>query len=116
MVCKYHDTFVGYRGYLVNLLYLYLWFREFRIRKLEDFKKIHQYEQYVDSLLIDAWDPQNLGGTGNRVPLELISNKTFNLPWILAGGISSNLIPEIISKVNPDGIDASSKLEISPGV
>ena len=92
-----------------------LW-KAFRIRTFEDLQKINQYEEYVDSFLLDAWDSRNLGGTGNRVPLEFLINKTFNLPWILAGGISSDLIPEILSKVSPNGIDASSKLETSPGV
>ncbi len=92
-----------------------LW-KAFRIRSLEDIQETKQYEKYVDSFLLDAWDNRNLGGTGNRVPLEFLINKTFNLPWILAGGISSDLIPEILSKVSPNGIDASSKLETSPGV
>jgi len=42
--------------------------------------------------------------------------KTFKVPWILAGGISAEIIPEIFSKLRPDGIDASSRLEISPGI
>ncbi len=92
-----------------------LW-KAFRIRTIEDLRKTKQYEKYIDSFLLDAWDNRNLGGTGNRVPLEFIINKTFNLPWILAGGISSELIPEILSKVHPNGIDASSKLETSPGI
>ncbi len=92
-----------------------LW-KAFRIRAPKDLLKIKQYEKYIDSFLLDAWDNTNLGGTGNRVPLEFLANKTFNLPWILAGGISSDLIPEILSKVSPNGIDASSKLETSPGV
>lgn len=38
---------------------------------------------------------KSLGGTGNRVPIELLLNKTFKAPWILAGGISAEIIPEI---------------------
>ena len=63
-----------------------------------------------------AWDQNSLGGTGNRIPIELLINKTFKTPWILAGGISAEIIPEIFSKLRPDGIDASSRLEISPGI
>ena len=65
---------------------------------------------------LDAWDDNSLGGTGNRVPIELLLNKTFKAPWILAGGISAEIIPEIFSKLRPDGIDASSRLEVSPGI
>ena len=92
-----------------------LW-KAFRLRSNKDFFKIKQYENNVDAILLDAWDNKSLGGTGNRVPIELLINKTFNLPWILAGGISAEIIPDIFSKLQPDGIDVSSKLEIAPGL
>ena len=92
-----------------------LW-KAFRLKSINDLKIISQYEKNIDAILLDAWDAKSLGGTGNRIPLELLFNKTFKCPWILAGGISAEVIPEIFSKINPDGIDASSRLEISPGI
>ena len=92
-----------------------LW-KAFRLRSINQLKIIHQYEKNIDAILLDAWDEKSLGGTGNRVPIELIVNKTYKVPWILAGGISAEIIPEIFSKLRPDGIDASSRLEISPGI
>ncbi len=92
-----------------------LW-KAFRLRSIKDLKSISQYENYIDAILIDAWDENCLGGTGNRVPLDLLVNITFKAPWILAGGISAEIIPEIFSNLRPDGIDASSRLEISPGI
>ena len=92
-----------------------LW-KAFRLKSINDLKYISQYEKDTDAILIDAWDKNSLGGTGNRVPIELLINKTFKIPWILAGGISAEIIPEIFSKLNPDGIDASSRLEVSPGI
>ena len=92
-----------------------LW-KAFRLKSINDLKSISEYERNVDAILLDAWDDKSLGGTGNRVPIKLLMNKTFNLPWILAGGISAEIIPEIFSKLRPDGIDASSRLEISPGI
>ncbi len=92
-----------------------LW-KAFRLKSINDLKNIHQYEKNIDAILLDAWDDKSLGGTGNRVPIELLINKTFKAPWILAGGISAEIIPEIFSKLRPDGIDASSRLEISPGI
>jgi len=94
---------------------LKLW-KAFRLKSIDDLKSISQYETIIDAILIDAWDSKSLGGTGNRVPIELLFNKTFKSPWILAGGISAEIIPDIFSKINPDGIDASSRLEISPGI
>ena len=92
-----------------------LW-KAFRLKSINDLKNISQYEKIIDAILIDAWDANSLGGTGNRVPIELLTNKTFKIPWILAGGISPEIIPEIFSKLKPDGVDASSRLEISPGI
>ncbi len=92
-----------------------LW-KAFRLKSINDLKSISQYEKNIDAILLDAWDNKSLGGTGNRVPIELLVNKTFKTPWILAGGISAGIIPEIFSKLRPDGIDASSRLEISPGI
>ena len=90
--------------------------KAFRLKAINDLENISQYEKNIDAILIDAWDDKSLGGTGNRVPIELLHNKTFKAPWILAGGISAEIIPEIFSKLRPDGIDASSRLEISPGI
>ena len=92
-----------------------LW-KAFRLRSMNDLTNIYKYEKFIDAILLDAWDEKCLGGTGNRVPLELLSNKSFNIPWILAGGICAEIIQEIFSKIKPDGIDASSRLEISAGV
>jgi len=92
-----------------------LW-KAFRLKSINDLEHIHQYEQDIDAILLDAWDEGSLGGTGKRVPIELLINKDFKLPWILAGGIYAEVIPDIFSKLRPDGIDASSQLEISPGI
>ena len=92
-----------------------LW-KAFRIRSINDLKNINNYEKNIDAILLDAWDEKSLGGTGNRVPINLLINKTFKTPWILAGGISAEIIPKIFSQLRPDGIDASSRLEISPGI
>ena len=92
-----------------------LW-KAFRLKSINDLENISKYEKNIDAVLLDAWDEKSLGGTGNRVPIELLINKTFKGPWILAGGIFAEIIPEIFSKLRPDGIDASSRLEISPGI
>ena len=92
-----------------------LW-KAFRLKSINDLKIISQYEKDVDAILLDAWDDKALGGTGKRVPKEFLFNKIFKAPWILAGGISAEIIPEIFSKIRPDWIDASSRLEVSPGI
>tara|TARA_Y100001968_G_scaffold261239_1_gene249054 strand:- start:80 stop:754 length:675 start_codon:yes stop_codon:yes gene_type:complete len=110
------DESVDYCNELKNRFPTIKLWKAFRLKTINDFKNISKYETNIDAILLDAWDNKSLGGTGNRVPIELLLNKTFKSPWILAGGISAEIIPEIFSKINPDGIDASSRLEISPGV
>ncbi len=92
-----------------------LW-KAFRLKSIDDLINVSKYEENIDAILLDAWDEKSLGGTGHRIPIDLLINKTFKTPWILAGGISAEIIPEIFSKLRPDGIDASSLLEISPGI
>lgn len=92
------------------------WWKALRIRKETDLNQIQGFKSHVDSLLIDTWSPQQLGGTGHRLPLEWVKNLSIDRPWWLAGGISANCIQEVISEVNPPGLDASSRLESSPGI
>ncbi len=92
------------------------WWKALRIKNPEDLHLANAFGDSVDALLLDAWSPNQLGGTGNKIPLELIEKATFEVPWWLAGGISAEWIPEVLKKVSPYGIDASSKLEIAPGI
>ena len=110
------DESISYCNKLKNEFPTFKLWKAFRLKSITDLKNISQYEEIVDAILIDAWDEKTLGGTGNRVPIELLINKTFKTPWILAGGINSEIIPEIFSNLRPDGIDASSRLEKSPGI
>ena len=50
------------------------------------------------------------------VPLDLLEKPTFQSPWWLAGGISAEWVPKVFTKTHPWGIDASSQLELSPGI
>ncbi len=92
------------------------WWKAIRIQKPEDLEKTNLYQESVDALLLDAWSSKGLGGSGKRLPLEWIRQAKLNLPWWLAGGISAEWIEEVFKHVDPFGLDASSRLEIEPGV
>ena len=66
-------------------------------------------------MLLDAWAPDQLGGTGQRLPLAWLQGFKPEVPWWLAGGVASQALPEILSQVRPDGLDVSSAVEKSPG-
>ncbi|MCX5953076.1 MAG: phosphoribosylanthranilate isomerase [Cyanobacteria bacterium] len=86
-----------------------------RLRERADLTQAILYAQHVDGLLLDAWAADQLGGTGQRLPLEWLQGFKPAVPWWLAGGIASNALPEILSRVRPDGLDVSSAVENSPG-
>lgn len=91
------------------------WWKALRVREPEDLKQLEQYAPYVDALLLDAWSADQLGGTGNRIPLDWIRETELTVPWWLAGGVSAEWVPELLSRVTPQGLDASSRLEERPG-
>jgi len=67
---------------------------------------------------VDAYDPENYGGTG-----KTLDWKSFNqlnpllegYPLILAGGLSGSNVTEAIQAANPYGIDVASGVESEPG-
>jgi phosphoribosylanthranilate isomerase len=86
-----------------------------RLRDRSDLNRAADYAHHVDGLLLDAWAADQLGGTGQRLPLAWLQGFKSEVPWWLAGGITSDALPEILAKVRPDGLDVSSAVEKSPG-
>ena len=86
-----------------------------RLRDRTDLARAANYANHVDGLLLDAWVADQLGGTGQRVPLDWLQGFNPGVPWWLAGGISSHTVAEIFSQVRPAGLDVSSAVEKSPG-
>ena len=55
------------------------------------------------------------GGTGHRVPLEWAADVARHREILLAGGLGPDDVADAIAAVRPAGVDASSRLERSPG-
>ena len=71
-----------------------------------------------DAVLIDAFNPQQYGGTGQQVNPEIFARfgqQWPGLPRILAGGLTPNNVEEAIRLVRPDGVDTASGVESTPG-
>ena len=77
------DESVNYCRELKNKFPTIKIWKAFRLKTAKDLNKISEYETSIDALLLDAWDENSLGGTGKRIPVELLFNKTFKTPWIL---------------------------------
>ncbi|MFM2080731.1 MAG: hypothetical protein RLZZ219_1413 [Cyanobacteriota bacterium] len=94
-----------------------LW-KALRIRSRDDLERASAYAPVVDALLLDAWVPDQLGGTGHRIPIEWLSGFRPPLPWWLAGGIRADRVAPAMAALAaapPAGLDASSGVERAPG-
>ena len=74
------------------------------------------YEGAVDVLLLDA----GRGGSGRTLDWAAIGARfpraRRTVPTLLAGGLGPDNVADAIVAVNPDGVDASSRLERAPAV
>jgi phosphoribosylanthranilate isomerase len=92
-----------------------LW-KALRVRSAADLEHADRYAAVVDALLLDAWVPDQLGGTGQAIPLEWLQGFRSPLPWWLAGGLSAERVAPVLAALQPTGLDASSWVELAPGV
>ncbi|NET48986.1 MAG: phosphoribosylanthranilate isomerase [Merismopedia sp. SIO2A8] len=89
--------------------------KAFRIRDTAALQASMEYAAVVDTILLDAYHPTILGGTGHMVDWNLLQSFDPGCPWFLAGGLNPDNVREAIAQVHPDGIDLSSGVERSPG-
>jgi phosphoribosylanthranilate isomerase len=96
---------------------LQLW-KALRIRHPDDLSSAARYAGVVDALLLDAWVPDQLGGTGHRIPSDWLQGFAPPLPWWLAGGLAPESLAAAVACLGgcpPDGLDVSSGVERAPG-
>lgn len=89
--------------------------KAFRIQRAADLQAIAAYDGVVDRILLDAYHPQQLGGTGQTLDWQALQRFQPRHPWILAGGLTPDNVRTALAQLAPDGIDLSSGVEISPG-
>lgn len=86
-----------------------------RVKSSEDLPAIDLYSGVVNTLLLDAYHPQALGGTGQTLDWPQLLNFQPAIPWFLAGGLNPENVLVALAQLQPAGIDLSSGVEISPG-
>ena len=86
-----------------------------RVRSEEGLAQAETYSKWADTLLLDAYDPQMLGGTGKTLDWTTLQQFQPSCPWLLAGGLTPDNVLDALSQVNPSGIDLSSGVERAPG-
>jgi len=89
--------------------------KAFRIKTAASLADTTAYLDLVDTLLLDAYHPDQLGGTGKTINWQDLEQFRTPLPWMLAGGLTPDNINDALWRLQPDGIDLSSGVERSPG-
>jgi phosphoribosylanthranilate isomerase len=67
------------------------------------------------AVLVDALVPGQHGGTGQKVPWDVLADFRPAVPLILAGGLTAENVAEAIRIVQPFAVDVASGVELSPG-
>ncbi len=86
-----------------------------RIKDQTSLDQAQLYAPLVDILLLDAYHPEQLGGTGLAWDWSLLKNFRTGCAWWLAGGLNPDNVIDAITRTQPAGIDLSSGVEIQPG-
>jgi phosphoribosylanthranilate isomerase len=91
--------------------------KAFRIAHKDDLKSVSEFDEITDLYLFDARPEEDTlpGGTGQSFDWNILAGKAFNKPWFLSGGLNSENVTEALELLDPDVIDLSSGVEISPG-
>ena len=89
--------------------------KAFRVKNQQILSEVISYTNYVDVVLLDAYDPQLAGGTGKTLDWSMLQDFSPSCDWWLAGGLSCQNIEAAIAQLQPNGVDISSGVENSPG-
>lgn len=97
-----------------------LW-KAVRVRSVDDVRReLERFASVVDLVLLDAWHPTKLGGTGTSFDWELLASIGEEMPeglrFGVAGGLSPENVAEAIAILRPSLLDVSSGVEARPRV
>ncbi|MGC8119024.1 phosphoribosylanthranilate isomerase [Marinobacter sp. VGCF2001] len=90
------------------------WIKAVRVREAGQIEQACADYHQASGLLVDAWDPNHYGGTGQSFNWSLIPEQR-PLPLILAGGLSSANVARAIEQVRPWAVDVSGGVEECKG-
>lgn len=74
------------------------------------------YVGLVAYVLFDTSVDGHSGGTGTSFDWDLLIDVELGVPFFVSGGLDASNVTEVMERVAPFGVDASSRLEVSPGV
>lgn len=68
------------------------------------------------ALLVEPKDAQLAGGTGRTLPWAWAAPLVARHRVIIAGGLDADRVSPLLGRLTPYGVDASSRLEVAPGI
>ena len=90
--------------------------KAFRIGSHSTAADIAPYAEVVQGYLLDTFQKDAEGGTGQAFDWQLIKRLQLSRPFFLAGGLDCDNICQALTHVRPYGVDANSGLEDAPGI
>ena len=84
-----------------------------RAQNADDMKRAS--ETGADALLFDTVASGRFGGTGRIFDWKILKKMEILLPWFVSGGLNTGNVKELLSVVEPCGVDVSSGVESAPG-
>lgn len=91
------------------------WIKAIRVRQQGQIEQAFEEYQNSAGLLVDAWHPEQYGGTGHGFNWSLIPEQR-SLPLILAGGLQPENVATAVRQVRPWAVDVSGGVEIDKGI
>ena len=93
--------------------------RDSGLETVQDYwQTCHEQNALPQALLLDAYHPEQYGGTGQCLgwnQLHPLPPPLGDTPWILAGGLTPANVSEAIRSARPDGVDTAGGVESEPG-
>ena len=91
--------------------------KAFRVKNTGDLLVIDDYKDIISYILLDTYSDSLYGGTGNSFDWDVaVGARDYNIPVILAGGLTPENIAEANRKVQPYALDVSSGVEVDKGI
>ena len=85
----------------------------------DDLPQLDAYLQVADQILVDAKPPKGAdlpGGNGLAFDWRLIAGRTWDKPWMLAGGLTPDNVADAARMTGARQVDVSSGVESATGI
>ena len=92
-------------------------YKAIKVRDADDLVSADRYAKVCDRLLFDAKPPKDAtrpGGNAEAFDWTVLEGRKFDVPWLLAGGLTPDNVKSAIRMTGAPGVDTSSGVESAP--